>query len=238
MELAFFAISGVYAAAGFAGGSSFLAALSAAGIPASAAAVTALLCNVASALSVLLYREKCAELFGDFFWVLLPGAFAAAAGAKLSLHLPLFTVLLCLSLLAASWSLLVRPIQVQTETPIPKHIQAVLGAAAGAAGGATGIGGGVFLAVLIHMFFRSSISARRLTLLTGLFILINSLTGLFVRTYSGQLLVPGMELLIGSAFVGGAIGRIVSQNLREIAVRRVTAGAIAVPGIWMLWSML
>ncbi len=249
MEIVFFAISGVYAAAGFAGGSSFLAALTMAGVPLSTAAIASLACNAASAVSVLVYARKCGELLRDYFWILLPGALAAAAGSRIHLHSPLFTALLGASLTAAAWSIFFRPLRANAPAAvrsgpearsIPILAQAGLGILAGGAGGMTGIGGGILLAVLLHMFFRGSLDQRRLSLLTALFILINSITGLVVRVHSAAVLprLPGIELLILSAFLGGAIGRIASQNLAEISLRRVTAGAVAAPGIWMIWSML
>lgn len=241
LSLLFFAVSGVYASAGFAGGSSFLAALTIAGIPAATAAQAALLCNIASASSVLLYARQCREILSDCFWILASGALAAAFGAGIRLSGPWFAAFLSVCLLAAAWSLFARPSGEIKARPIPKLLQIIMGIAAGGFGGATGIGGGVLLAVLLHFLFKNGMEQRRVSLLTALFILLNSVTGLLVRMVSQTswtLPLPGLEMLVLSAFLGGLVGRVVSQNLRERSLRRVTALAVAAPIVAFAWSFL
>ena len=152
-----------------------------------------------------------------------------------------FFGLLAVSLLFAGFSLLAKREQNQAkakQTSLP--FTALIGAGLGLLSGVVGIGGGIFLAPILHKI--SWGSAKQIAALCSLFILVNSVSGLIgqmMKQGSLQALQEAQSywLLLPIVMLGGAIGnRLNLQILSENALRKMTAALILFVAIRLLWK--
>ena len=127
-------------------------------------------------------------------------------------------VLLGLSLLASAIALLIQP---QTAKPMQLSPRLLLpiAAALGFLAGVVGIGGGIFLAPILHLIRWAE--ARAVAATASLFILVNSLfglTGQLIKGKGGEMVgaVASHWPLLVAVLIGGAIGT-------ELAVDRARA---------------
>ena len=232
-------IAALYASVGFGGGSSYLAVLQLVGMPYLPLRATALLCNltVVSGGSWLYYRRghlawrKVLPLVG----VSVPMAYL---GGRLPLSADLFYVLLGGSLMAAAVLMLYRSLSPQEGGELrsyPAALPVLLGGSIGLLSGLVGIGGGIFLAPVLHLLRWDT--PVRIAATASLFIGVNSLAGLL-----GQLANPALRIdwtttggLLLAVFVGGQLGsRIGSGRLSAVWISRGTAVLIFVVG----WRIL
>jgi hypothetical protein len=110
----------------------------------------------------------------------------------------------------------------------------------GGLAGVTGIGGGIYLAPVLHLFRLAS--ARTVAATCSLFILVNSISGL-----AGQMskLGPAAEPLMRgtylalpvAVFVGGQLGsRAAAKWLPVSPIRRLTGAVIVLVALRILWQ--
>jgi hypothetical protein len=113
------------------------------------------------------------------------------------------------------------------------------GGALGFLSGVTGIGGGIFLAPLLHALHWAP--ARRIAGAASLFILVNSLSGLAGQTAKltqAKLaeLAGGYWPLLLSVLIGGQIGSFLgSRRLPEGWIRRLTGVLILYVAVRLAW---
>lgn len=115
----------------------------------------------------------------------------------------------------------------------------VLGGAIGFLSGMVGIGGGIFLAPVLHLVKWDS--AKKIAATAGFFILVNSLTGVIGQLSSlpEQLNFSRIVILALAVLVGGQIGsRMGATRFNHTMVRRVTAALVLIAGIEVLWKHL
>ncbi len=109
----------------------------------------------------------------------------------------------------------------------------------GVMSGITGIGGGIYLAPLLHLSAWSD--ARRIAALTSVFIAVNSIAGLVARHEQLQTMIiePSYFLLPAAVILGGAIGsRLSSSLLAPLMIRRITAAILIFTSIKIYLSHL
>lgn len=240
LALAFFVTAILYASVGFAGGSTYNALLVLAGVDQSVFPLVALACNliVATGGSVRFARAGLAPW--RRLWPLLALSIPAAAlGGALPVSKALFVLLLGGSLLAAALLLLF-----QTERdPAPEGRYLLLGPAIaapiGLLSGIVGIGGGIFLAPVLHLIGWDR--ARRVAAAASVFILANSIAGI-----GGQLTKAtpatldqalGYWPLALAVLAGGQIGgRLGVAVLPAAWLRRLTALLILYVAARLLWQ--
>lgn len=241
LPVAFLLVAFVYAAAGFGGGSAYLAVLAMTAIPFQALPEIALVCNVVVTLGGVWHFYRGGHLSVKrvlpFFVLSIPMAFI---GGQIELGQQAFYVLLGGALVAAGvWMLIprrggaVRPLSSRQEWAFGL----VLGAVLGLLSGMTGIGGGVYLAPLLLL--TGWTTPKQTAATAALFIMVNSAAGLaghLVKSvHIGWTIVP----LAAAALIGGQIGsRLGSYRLSGVAVQRLLAAIIIVVGVRSLWKAI
>lgn len=240
----FFLTALIYATAGFAGGSTYLALLALFAFPYESMPKVALLCNLVVACGG--------------FWVFLRAGYfspkkilpfvltslpAAYLGGRIHVSKTAFLWLLALSLLAAGLRMLLseRSFSARNEPSWARAwaLGLPIGAVLGLLSGMVGIGGGIFLVPVLYFLGWSQ--SREAASAAAFFILANSVSGLF-----GQFSKSGIELdwglalpLMGAVFLGGQIGsRLGAGKISKLALQRVTAALILSVSGRLLWGLL
>jgi uncharacterized membrane protein YfcA len=226
---AFFATALLYASVGFGGGSTYNALLSLAGFDYRLLPIVSLCCNVVVVTGGTIRFARA----GVVPWkraLLLSGIAAPLAflGGLTPIREATFLFLLGLSLVGAGLALFVpRAPELPAEpSPLAGHM-AFAAAPLGYLAGLVGIGGGIFLAPLLHLTRWAP--ARQIAATTSLFILINSLAGLVGQLAKngpdrfGEALSGALPLLI-AVVLGGQLGSLLALRwLHERVIRWLTA---------------
>jgi uncharacterized membrane protein YfcA len=241
LPVAFFLVALAYSAAGFGGGSAYLAVLAVSGIPYQTMPQTALACNVVVTLGGVWHFHRgghlALKLVLPFFLLSIPMAYV---GGKLPVDRHVFTLLLGLSLLAAGIHMVLprRPGAAQALSVTKRWLIALpVGAALGLLSGLVGIGGGVFLAPVL--LISGWTTPKQTAAAASLFILLNSGAGLAGQLAKGPQLSWMTAVLALAALVGGQLGsRAGSYVMSSGNVRRLLAAIIIVVGVRMLWKAI
>ena len=226
---AFLATALLYAAVGFGGGSTYSALLSLAGFDYTLLPIVSLACNVVVVTGSTIRFARA----GIIPWrrALLFSAVAAPLaflGGLTPIREATFLVLLGLSLVAAGLALLIpRPPELDASPAPVARYMALVAAPLGYLAGLVGIGGGIFLAPLLHLSRWAG--ARQIAATTSLFILINSLAGLIGQLAKngperfGEALGGALPLLV-AVLLGGQLGSLLALRfLPERVIRWLTA---------------
>lgn len=228
--LLFFLTALLYASVGFGGGSTYNALLVLNGTDYRILPAIALVCNILVVTGGV-WRFGAGghiRLARIAPWIATSVPFAWLGG-RLPVSEAVFVGLLGLSLAAAGVRMLLqRQAPPSTDSrPQSVWIAAPIGAGLGLLSGIVGIGGGIFLAPILHLLRWDS--ARAIAGNCSVFILVNSLAGL-----SGQLMklkdfdligaFYGYWPLLPAVIIGGQIGsHLGSAKLSEPLLRRMTA---------------
>ncbi len=243
-ELFFFflLIALFYSSAGFGGGSSYLALLALYSLPFTQIRSIALICNIVVVTSgVLIFMKN-----GHYKWrkvlpLVLASVPMAFLGGLIPLRQSIFFIMLGLALILAALGMWFRPGKKQDDSLEVKGktswYNAVYGGGVGFISGMLGIGGGIFLAPILHLTRWDK--AKTIAAASSFFILVNSISGL-----AGQLLNDKFEanwsltFLLGIAvFIGGQIGsRLSAVQFSQDRVKKVTALLIFFVGMRILWK--
>lgn len=234
----FFIIAVLYSASGFGGGSSYLATLALFPIEFTSIRFIALLCNiiVVTGSSYLFYKsgllkfKRLAPLIG----LSIPMSFL---GGSFKLESTTFFIVLGITLFIASLSMLFT--SKITRKKLPLFSNAIIGGGIGFISGLVGIGGGIFLSPVLHIsrWHNPKIIAAT----TALFILVNSIAGLFGQVLNNDINIENYLLiyLLLAVFIGGQIGsRLTIKKLKPIIVRRISAFLILSVSIRILYQYL
>ncbi|MDA9339573.1 sulfite exporter TauE/SafE family protein [Polaribacter sp.] len=233
----------LYSSVGFGGGSSYLAILALAGFAFSQIRVTALLCNivVVSGNVILFYQQKklpWKKLFPLVLWS-IPLAYF---GGKLAIDKTLFFILLGFTLLFAALSMWIskRLASATEEKKTLNNIKnATLGGGIGFLSGMVGIGGGIFLAPLLHL--TNWDTPKKIAATASFFILVNSIAGVFGQFNNPEFHIDWTftTILLVTVFIGGQIGTRVSNTLlTPMLLKKATAILIGFVSIRILYKHL
>lgn len=243
LPVLFLCAAWLYAMAGFGGGSTYIALLAISGLPLTAVPVIALVCNliVSGQGSVALVRAGHAQRS-----IVLPLLFAsipcAFLGGAWRLSESTFIVILAAALSAAGVAMLWQGrftgrSDVAIQTPSMPLLFAV-GAGLGLLAGVTGIGGGIYLAPVMHLLGWAR--AQSIAACTYFFIALNSLAGLVGQLTKGTDLLQSIPLmvLIGcpiAVLIGGRVGTyLLTHKLPHARVCGITAAVILLVAV-RLW---
>lgn len=242
LVIGFFVVALVYSAVGFGGGSTYIAVLALTGQPAEVIPLIALPCNivvvtVGSYLAVH-RRDFDWRLSVPFFVTSVPMAFV---GGLIPLDATIYFLLLGTSLAFAGVSLMIRVAPDESNIRYRSgRLAGVIGGGLGLLSGMVGIGGGIFLAPILHHLRWAS--SKTIAALCSFFILINSLSGL-----AGQILKAGaasavsglyeaIPLLIAVAIGGVVGGRFVIEGVANQRVAQLTGLLVCTVGLRILWA--
>lgn len=231
----------LYASVGFAGGSTYNALLALAGVDHRVFPVVALACNLIVATGGTIRFARAGLVpWRRLLPILALSVPAAWIGGALPVSKQLFLLLLGMSLLVAAILLFVRTEQVREERRWPLLGPAIAGPI-GLLSGIVGVGGGIFLAPLLHLLGWDT--AKRVAAAASVFILANSIAGL-----GGQLSkIAQSPALLDQAFgywplslgvlVGGQSGSWLGVKLLSpLWLRRLTGALIFYVAVRLLWQ--
>jgi uncharacterized protein len=240
LSIGFFATAVLYASVGFGGGSTYSALLALVGTNFKLLPIISLACNIVVVSgSTIRFARGQQVPWKAALLVSLIAAPMAFLGGLTPIKEKTFLLLLGASLVVAGLTLLLpRASEREGEPTKLAKFMPIAAAPLGYLAGLVGIGGGIFLAPLLHLTRWDS--ARRIAATTSLFILINSVTGLI-----GQLSKNGPEkfgealsgalLLLIAVVVGGQIGSMMAIRwLPEKVIRWVTAALTIWAGTQLL----
>ncbi len=245
LVLVFFIIAVVYSSVGFGGGSSYSAVLSLSEIPFLQIRAISLLCNivVVSNSSFLFFKNKLVDWKKVFPLIVFSIPFAFLGG-YVTIKQNRFYILLGVTLiLAAILMLLSLKINKNNfnglNSNFPFYKNAFIGSLIGFLSGIVGIGGGVFLAPLLHLTRWDS--PKRIAATTSFFILVNSISGFIGQLQNSNFSINFSLtfLFILAVFIGGQIGsRISISILTPKQIKIITSILILFVGIKLLFTHL
>jgi uncharacterized membrane protein YfcA len=228
LAAAFFATALLYASVGYGGGSTYSALLALSGVDYRLLPAIALACNivVVTGGSIRFARAGIMPWRGALVLTAI-AAPAAFLGGLMPIGERLFFTLLGAALILTGLTMLV-PVGEGAGQPMrAARWMPVVALPIGLLAGLVGIGGGIFLAPLLHLTRWNS--ARAVAATASLFILVNSLFGLAGQLLKGggdriaSAVTLGLPLLIAVA-VGGQIGSLFAARLLPPAwIRWLTA---------------
>ncbi len=219
----------LYASVGHGGASGYLALMSLFAFPVAFMKPTALVLNiVVSGISFYFYyREKEFEwkLFYPFAITSVPCSFL---GGLLSIETHLYKIILATVLIFAVLRLLgllgkekahIRPIHFASALQI--------GALIGFLSGLIGIGGGIILSPILLLLGWATM--KQTAAVSALFILVNSVAGLFGFLSKGETLPISSLLVITVVTIGGILGGYYgSKKFNSVALRNILALVLAI----------
>lgn len=241
--LAFIAVAFLYASVGFGGGSTYTAILIESGLYWELVPPVSLVCNLVVVSGGVYHFAKAGHLNLRFAAPLIATSVPAAfLGGYLRLDESSFLQILGLALLVSGLLMLLdrrwrkeREFVPQTAMPVSLGLGLLLGGLAGI----TGIGGGIYLAPVLHLTRLAE--ARTVAATCSLFILVNSLAGLAGQLVklgerAGELLDVTYLLLPLAVLIGGQLGSRAGANwIQASYIRRLTGLVILVVSVRLLW---
>ena len=244
IPLAFFVTAALYASVGFGGGSTYTALLALSISDIALVPILSLCCNIAvvglGSYWAIARRAFNWRLAAPFIIGSVPFAFI---GGLMPLSDNVYLLLLASSLLLAGLRLMFIG-DGEVAEPAPRQNTALafaIGAGLGLLSGMVGIGGGIFLAPLLH-YLRWS-HAKAIAALASFFILVNSISGLIgqlVKTGTDALpmlvgtLIPLLFVVMLGAVLGG---RVLLERFSQTHMRRMTALLIILVALRLFWQL-
>jgi uncharacterized protein len=230
-------VSALYATAGQAGGSGFVAVMTFAAFPSNEIRTTALALNVVAA-SYAVWRVHRA---GVVDWVLLRRVLAtslpaAFLGGTIALGGTTYFIMTALLLVLVAILMLVGTTS-DEDVAVPGRTAWLAGGMTGFVSGLTGVGGGVFLSALLILFAR--VSPKRMAALSPPFILANSAVSLAGALLAGSHVPVAAAWFALAAVAGSAVGTAIGLRwMSAAAIRRVLAAILVVGAAQMAYRAL
>jgi len=240
LALAFLVTALLYASVGFGGGSTYSALLALSGLDYRLLPLVSLACNIVVVTgSSIRFARAGLTPWRKAGVIVALGAPLSFLGGLTPIKETTFLTLLGASLVLTSLTMLI-PVR-ENETGAPTCIARWMPLAAAPLGyfaGLVGIGGGIFLAPLLHLARWHE--ARGIAATASLFILVNSLFGLAGQMVKngpglfGQALSAARPLLL-AVVIGGQIGSLLAARLLPPQwIRWLTAALVLVVGVRLL----
>ena len=208
----------LYSSVGFGGGSTYLALLLIWGIPYFVLPVIALSCNIIVVSGNCFNYIRAGNLNFKLLLPYLIGSIPLAyVGGSLPIEKRLFEVLLFI-VLATSGILLLFNFKSYDDKEksykkIPIPISILIGGILGFVSGVVGIGGGIFLSPIL--FLMRADKPKNIVTMASLFILINSIFGIFGQLTKNLILteIQNYWYLLAAVLIGGQIGNFLNLKI-------------------------
>ena len=235
----FFTVAILYSSVGFGGGSSYLAILALTGMAFTQIRATALLCNIVVVSgNMLLFYKQDSFNWKKLFPLIIFSIPLSYLGGKLEISQKIFFILLGFTLFFAAISMwasnrIISSNEKKGDLSLSKN--ASYGGVIGLISGMAGIGGGVFLAPLLHL--TNWDTPKRIAATASLFILLNSISGILGYSFNSDVSVEWdlAIMLIMVVLAGSFLGNRISQQfLTPIQIKKGTAILIAFVSIRIL----
>tara|TARA_B110000503_G_scaffold140393_1_gene231173 strand:- start:13448 stop:14215 length:768 start_codon:yes stop_codon:yes gene_type:complete len=238
--LLFFVIAVLYSSVGFGGGSSYLAILALTGIVFTQIRATALLCNIVVVSSnVFFFSQQKKINWKKILPLILCSIPFAYLGGYVKISQQFFFILLGSTLMFAASTMWFSKRIIASEgkkNASTKLKNIGFGSIIGFVSGMVGIGGGIFLAPLLHL--TNWDTPKKIAATASVFILVNSLAGLIGQYSSPDFYVDwnSTAILLVTVFIGGQIGGgIRNTYYTPVQLKKATALLIAFVAIRILW---
>ncbi len=239
----FFIVAILYSSVGFGGGSSYLAILALTGIIFTQIRATALLCNIVVVTSnVFLFHQQKKIEWEKISPLIIASVPLAYLGGFLKINQQFFFILLGCTLLFAAITMWISKKNTSSNEQILKtnSIKNIgFGGFIGFVSGMVGIGGGIFLAPLLHLTKWNT--PKKIAATASLFILVNSIAGLLGQYSNPDFYIDWnlTSVLLITVFIGGQIGSRLSNNyFTPIQLKKATAILIAFVSLRILIKSL
>ncbi|TXD53032.1 MULTISPECIES: sulfite exporter TauE/SafE family protein [unclassified Polaribacter] len=239
----FFLVSILYSSVGFGGGSSYLAILALTGIAFTQIRATSLLCNIVVVFGNVYFFHKQKEInWKKIIPIVICSIPLSFLGGYLKINQQFFFILLGFTLLFAAITMWISKSIVSSDkkSNSSKPLKnGFYGGFIGFISGMVGIGGGIFLAPILHL--TNWDTPKKIAATASFFILVNSIAGLV-----GQYISPDFYInwnltfiLLITVFMGGQIGSRMSKSyFTPIQLKKATAVLIAFVSLRILWNSL
>ena len=222
LSILFFVTAILYASVGFGGGSTYLALLLIWGVPYHIFPVIALICNIFVVSGNSFNYIKAGNLNLKLLIPYLIGSIPLAfIGGSLPIEKNIFEIFLFIVLAIAGVLLLINfksyDDNESTYRKIPIFISIFIGGILGFVSGVVGIGGGIFLSPIL--FLIKAAKPKYIVTTASLFILINSISGIFGQLTKNIVLsdISNYWYLFLIVIIGGHIGNFL--NLKILPTR-------------------
>ncbi len=218
LSILFFVTALIYSSVGFGGGSTYLALLLLWGIPYTIFPVIALACNIivvsGNSFNYIRAGNLNFKLLFPYLFGSIPFAFI---GGSIQIEKELFEIILFFVLGIAGILLLINFKSYENNSSnyktLPLYLSLIIGIILGFVSGIVGIGGGIFLGPILYLL--RAANPKYITTSVSLFILINSIFGIFGQLSKNQNLIEVKEYfyLLLAVFIGGQIGNFLNLKL-------------------------
>ncbi len=232
LSILFFVTAILYASVGFGGGSTYLALLLLWGVPYFIFPVVALTCNIIVVSGNCFNYIRAGNLNLKLLIPYLIGSIPLAfIGGSLPIEKEFFEILLFLVLTIAGVLLLFKfnsyDDKIEIFRKIPILVSILIGGILGFVSGVAGVGGGIFLSPIL--FLLKAGKPKHIVTTASLFILINSLSGIFGQLTKSTVLneIQNYWFLFLAVLIGGQIGNFLNLKIfptRILAL--ITAGLV------------
>ena len=218
LSILFFVTAILYASVGFGGGSTYLALLLLWGVPYFIFPVIALSCNIIVVSGNCFNYIRAGNLNLKLLIPYLIGSIPLAfIGGSLPVEKEFFEILLFVVLTVAGVLLLFKfnsyDEKIEIFRKIPIIISILIGGILGFVSGVAGVGGGIFLSPIL--FLLKAGKPKHIVTTASLFILINSLSGIFGQLTKSTVLneIQNYWFLFLAVLIGGQIGNFLNLKI-------------------------
>ena len=233
LSILFFITAILYSSVGFGGGSTYLALLLVWDIPYYIFPIIALLCNIivvsGNSFNYIRSGNHNFKLLIPFLIGSVPLAFV---GGTLKIEKDIFEILLFFVLLIAGILLLINNKSYENNNLITKKINITIslfiGSVLGLISGIVGIGGGIFLSPIL--FLLKAEKPKIIVTTASLFILVNSISGIFGQLTKDNILIELTNYLplFICVFIGGLLGNYLNLKIFTSRMLAITTSLLVI----------
>ena len=231
LPILFFVTAILYSSVGFGGGSTYLALLLLWGVPYFIFPVVALTCNIIVVSGNCFNYIRAGNLNLKLLIPYLIGSIPLAfIGGSLPIEKEFFEILLFVVLTIAGVLLLFKfnsyDDKIEIFRKIPILVSILIGGILGFVSGVAGVGGGIFLSPIL--FLLKAGKPKHIVTTASLFILINSLSGIFGQLTKSTILseLQNYWFLFLAVLIGGQIGNFLNLKIFPTRILALVTAAL------------